>query len=736
MVFGLGPSTPIRDLSIPRTILAAMKEAKSGPPVTLDPAKIPLMVKAVKNEGLVEDLTQFMLRLEDASQDTAAVKEHLLALKKNPFWASIPDKEDPRTLVTADGKPLFDALLEILEVGDGKSCQALLVSAKRGEPKALIANRLEVEEALYRKTALDLASHYRAREGLAIVQDMKLRIALVKTIVENPYDRVGNISRYKITDPQVLIDIAMMEADKKGTDISDYIHEYGITDQKILMTIAIKAARNKPDDLRRLIRHYKITDPQVLINMALLEVGKKGTDILAYIHEYGITDQKTLMAIATEAARNNPDHIGRYIRHCHLADEKDRYAIAQIIAGGQGCGLGQFISDFEITDQKFLIDLASQEVKNHPYSGIRYFHKFGITDYDARLTIAEEAVSRVSRGRVGCDVAQWIANFQLEKPDLLRIARLIALNAPLGISQYIGNFNIEDPAVLQDIAEMVADKDWSFGPYFSFYRIKDQSLIFKMAEKYLSVYVSPIDGFGIEDERLRIALAKKFSEKHDLSRCISSFAITDQKALVAIATCAAKKWPCHSDNIQQYQIEDSKARVAIAEQALMHYPSQVFDRFDNYAIVDEHDRLFLAKKLAVLMGDRVWAQKGRFALKNEALQELECLCIIYKLKNNYPITEHEHSLEVMSAHLKEKAKAIELDADELPLMKRMLLVYTFMLLKEASITPHMATILKDIILYRNNDLALRLLETFCGLKDKEAYYALVTQAHFRLPMIL
>lgn len=424
-----------------------------------------------------------------------------------------------------------------------------------------------------------------------------------------------------------------------------------------------------------------INDQEVLIEMALQEAGHDRSSIAYDIRSYGIQDQKALVAIAKKAAKTNPTKTGEQIRNFGLLEEKDRVAVALTIAEIECIGVSPSLPLFNIIDPAAQLAIALAEAQNKLARVSEHIKNYDCLDYESRLKVAK-AVARTAPWKM----AEHIALYELTNDDLLMLARFMAALSQSGISKYIKNFNITDPAIYQELAESLAVNDWSFAESVGHFHITDQARLSALAQTVARSWpahlTTHITKFAIEDENIRAILALQIApEVPHFPLYVRSFRLTDQKVL-----------------------------KALAEIALRNCPFMLVRGFVSYEFSDEAVRLYFARKLITINAPYFLSAEAGFGIKDEsALGELQYLAKLYELRHG-PVVEPGP-------------------------VKQVLLDYALLRLKREEITDRTRQTLSWIIQYRNVSLVLALIDTFCEIRDKEAYFSLVTQAHLRLPMI-
>lgn len=453
---------------IQRALLAAGKEA--GREGRLDPERLKVLVKGAalwkKRETpllqdlfqkaiglitaprkalatLIDQLTLFLLDLEDAAQTPESLKERLQTLKTTPLWPALERglkeaspgvvlEDNPRALlqvVTASGERLIEALIRTLD-NEKKAAftswnlAALLDNvakgAKQRDAEPLLANRPEAEDALYKTLAEQFietvgvpktATDY---EALRAIDDERLRVEIAKIAVRSQMMDLRQVAKnFGITDPANFTAVVKEAAINYGTRVAQQIKDLGITDQKVMKEIALVAMKSGGS---KYIANFAFVDQETLIELAKAAAE---SDVSGHIEEFGITDHRALIEIAM------------------LAAERDG-------------GFSLCVKNYAITDQEVLFKLAQIAAARADESSFCFSHyidRFGLVSEEARIAVA----------------------------------KIAAFHNPESLTEFIAHYGIKNEKALEEIAEIAArqngEKTWANIKNFSF---KDKEILKKI----------------------------------------------------------------------------------------------------------------------------------------------------------------------------------------------------------------------------------------------------------------
>lgn len=378
---------------------------------------------------------------------------------------------------------------------------------------------------------------------------------------------------------------------------------------------------------------HKIPDRRFHQEIALMAMESHVQQVSQHIKDYEITDPAALLMLAKKAA-----------------------AAPLIAQGNRLWSISEDIKNYGIKDLESLKEIALLEAKKSGWLLSRHIGKYGITDEESLIAIAKEAA------RHGLDSSQ------------------------------MGNFGIKDQKALTEIAKMTASHGIINIGYFGLRDQENLIEVAKVAVKYNpQAFSRSVEEYGIEDQAVRIVLAKDVAAEGVLSAHIKDFAITDQKALVELA-----------------KIEATKSGLGVA------------GFIEDYGI-DDMEALAEIARIAARQSGRMWEFIDYFGLSDEIKKEIEYICVLSNFMHHE--TNEDHVLILN--------EAAEL-SQSMSEAKRVLLAYAHYLLKTKEVPPALMPLLE----YRNPSLSLSLVETFCRRVDPALYARLIEGSVVsQLPMV-
>lgn len=405
------------------------------------------VVKNLDNQGLVDDLTLFMLDLTDATIGDDNLRKSYEAVA-DLLPADWPKEKNPRELLalyTESGESALEALLKKLEAGE----EGVLPVVKR-DPRPLVFDRYAQEEALYEQYAKAFLQSMMPWEAgffdkIQTMGDMRLRGAIVKELVREgwSYEVLEDLDSYGITDEAEKIALAHILAETVGVDCCAALAQLNIADKGELAKIVKSLAGIDGTAVAQYIGRYGFTDQAVLDEIALLSAEHCSPGFSSLVHHFGVKDPQLLIRMA-RLAITKKDQVPLYIQNYGLTREEDLITIAKAAASMDGGQLATHIRNFGIRDQKVLEEIALSICLNNNDIDLAYF---GLTE-EAVLRIGREIVSRsgqFSSKNFACLTTQEAK---------AEIARLIAKRQGSGAQYLLRGSGLSDQSLLRDVIKI------------------------------------------------------------------------------------------------------------------------------------------------------------------------------------------------------------------------------------------------------------------------------------------
>jgi len=444
---------------------------------------VPTATDALIQQG-VDLLTLFLLDLEDADLSVEVLRERLDKFRKEEasvvlfgmLKASISsafkvsgDKaeesmfENPRILLqlaTEEGKSLFESLITAIALKiDAESLGRMLITAHVTEVEPLLKGRVLAEQMLYRELAEKFFQDNKIvdgdtirLDGIAEIQDMRLRVEVVKRLSYHKGLVSSEIHTFGITNQAALVEIAKLEGTYNPKCLGTYIKNYGIADENDRVEIAkITASHIAANSLK--IENFEILNEEARFEIAKISIDRNPSIFERNVKSFGIASEARRLELARIAVSlNGLTNITKFeIRH-----EADRLALAKIAATVDADSSITFpIALYGLSEENDRFEVAKILARSAPRWLACSIKFFSIADEAKRLVLAKFCIAR------DLDCLHWIEDFSIKnESSRVAFAKRLAVHYGAAFMRRIKDFPIShETDLIQEIAKIAALHD-------------------------------------------------------------------------------------------------------------------------------------------------------------------------------------------------------------------------------------------------------------------------------------
>jgi hypothetical protein len=237
--------------------------------------------------------------------------------------------------------------------------------------------------------------------------------------------------------------------------------------------VGLVLAQDKPEEMAKYLRFFAALDEDSKTQLALSLAIMCPHKLIAGIRDLQLSDQSKLR-VAKDISRRNPDLVLSTIHIFEIQNAANRKDIAFHMLRLVGGRIVYYLENFNLEEQDRL-EILKELMKFEPQTVARYIDRFGISDHEIRVALAEELIEKCL-----LVVAENFRAFQIKDPS--KRQELAAKIINYDISAFIlniRNFDLSDEALVDFAFRLIAQRHFEAIPYI----LKTETLLGLFLEK-------------------------------------------------------------------------------------------------------------------------------------------------------------------------------------------------------------------------------------------------------------
>jgi len=294
--------------------------------------------------------------------------------------------------------------------------------------------------------------------------------------------------------------VSLRLAATQSVVIADFIIKTSILTDRDKVEIADEVLKSQPWLITRFLKELKVSGEDHLTNLAI-EAVRRYPLLILLPQVIPLLNDTAKRTVGLVLAQEKPEEMAKYLRFFAALDEEFKTQLALTLAEMCPHKLIEGIKNLQLSDQSKL-RVARYISNRNPDLVLSTIHIFEIQNPANRRYIAFHML-RLVRG----DIVYYLKNFNLEEQDRLEILKELMKFEPHTVARFIDRFGISDHEIRVALAEQLIEKcPRVVAINFRAFQIEDplkrQELAAKIINYDINAFILNITNFDLSDEAL------------------------------------------------------------------------------------------------------------------------------------------------------------------------------------------------------------------------------------------